>query len=230
MKITNTIISIPPYISTAWVEVVSIRMQGEKLIFSLKDGSQAEVPGLAQEVIDQIFASHAAFLETKNQTPIPQQQASEIFALPIKMGLGSLESMGQVLQHNPAYSGLPPMPHDMVQKITTLSKIISEEDLAAMPPPEENCNCMYCQIARILMKLEPHEQQTGTLEHHDKEESVSDAELHFEQWEVKLLQDKMYLVTNKLDREEHYSVHLGEPIGCTCGKPNCDHIIAVLRS
>ncbi|NGX33463.1 MAG: hypothetical protein K1060chlam4_01531, partial [Candidatus Anoxychlamydiales bacterium] len=40
----------------------------------------------------------------------------------------------------------------------------------------------------------------------------------------------LYRVTNPLDENEHYSVFLKDPIGCTCGKKNCEHVKAVLNS
>jgi hypothetical protein len=35
---------------------------------------------------------------------------------------------------------------------------------------------------------------------------------------------------NPLDHKEHYNVFLGDPIGCSCGNNNCEHIQAVLKS
>ena len=40
----------------------------------------------------------------------------------------------------------------------------------------------------------------------------------------------LIVVTNPLDANEHYNVFLGDPIGCTCGQKNCEHIRAVLNS
>jgi len=62
------------------------------------------------------------------------------------------------------------------------------------------------------------------------EEEVSDEDLTFQDWEVKQEGDKLYLVTNPLDRDERYRVFLGKPLGCTCGKTNCEHIRMVLSS
>jgi len=231
MKITSTLISIPPYISTSWEQVIAIHMQGQELIFSLKDGETISVPSLSQEAIDQIFSAHTAFLESHPPQNKPAKPTFEqIFAFPLRMSLGALETMGQALQHNPAYSGLPPIPEEVVAKIASLAKMMGEEELEALPEPEMNCNCMYCQVVRALRK---EIQKTEELADHPnlrEEEKVADEELHFEQWSVTLIQDKMYKVTNKLDPKEQFTVHLGDPLGCTCGKPNCDHIIAVLRS
>ena len=62
------------------------------------------------------------------------------------------------------------------------------------------------------------------------EEIVSDEELRFKTWEISQTNDKLYLVSNPIDANEHYSVYLGEPVGCTCGEKHCDHIRAVLSS
>ena len=101
-----------------------------------------------------------------------------------------------------------------------------------MPQAEAQCNCMYCQINRILRKTAFHGKEV--LPDHPlvggEEDQVTENDLHFQQWDIKLVKEKMYSVTNKLDPTEQYTVHLGEPIGCTCGKANCEHIVAVLRS
>jgi hypothetical protein len=231
MKITDTLLSIPPYISTSWEEVSSLHMQGTDLIISLKDSSSVLIPHLESSDIEKIFAAHTAFLEKQAQLEQPREKASieQIFTLPLG-GMESLAKMGEMLQHNPSYSGLPPLPEDAHQKIAALAKMIPEEDILTMPPPEMNCMCMYCQIVRVLRKqigIDVSIPDHPTLE---TEEKISEEDLHFEQWQVAFLKDKMYRVTNKLDPTEQYTVFLGEPIGCTCGKPNCEHIVAALRS
>ena len=62
------------------------------------------------------------------------------------------------------------------------------------------------------------------------EEKIDDLDLVFRDWEIKELSNNLYTVTNPLDLNEHYNVFLGEPIGCTCGHKNCEHIKAVLQS
>ena len=42
--------------------------------------------------------------------------------------------------------------------------------------------------------------------------------------------DKLFTVVNKLDPQENYHVYLGHPVGCTCGKQGCEHILVVLKS
>jgi len=237
MKITDTIISIPPYISTSWDQVASIHMEKGDLIFTLKDGKTVYVPNLNREVIEQIFSAHTAFLEA-HPTPPPKKEAQGkipgefIQNFPFRFNVGSLDGVGSALQHNPAYSGLPSIPDEIAEKIAALAKVISEEELQAMPPAEINCNCLYCQIYRIMQKsaggLKDHIPDHPGIE--NNEEKVSEEELQFSEWDVQLVSDKMYKVSSKLDPKEEYTVFLGDPIGCTCGKNNCDHIIAVLRS
>ena len=236
MKITDTIISIPPYISTTWDNVQSLHMENSDIIFALKDGKSIRIPHLTSQVVEQIYSAHVHFLEAHTGLPSspsqPLQKApfSLEQILPFRLNVGSTDAMGQVLQHNPAFSGLQSMPEEAVDKISMLSKIIPADEIRAMAEPEINCNCMYCQIVRILKKtLEPKKEN---LPDHlaGGEDKISEEELRFEQWIVEPQQDNVYKVTNKLDPQEQYTVRLSDPIGCSCGKPNCEHIVAVLRS
>jgi hypothetical protein len=79
---------------------------------------------------------------------------------------------------------------------------------------------MHCQIAKALHGELPEEQ----------EEEVTDEDLKFRLWDIDQTGDKLYVVTNPLDSKEYYNVFLGDPIGCTCGEKNCEHIRAVLNS
>ena len=63
-----------------------------------------------------------------------------------------------------------------------------------------------------------------------QEEEVSREDLQFREWDIEQTSEKVYVVTNPLDKEEKYQIHLGKPIGCTCGSAHCDHIRAVLES
>lgn len=235
MKITDTVISIPPYISTGWENVSSLHVEGGDLVFTLKDGKSVFVPNLSREVIEQIFSAHTSFLEThvtSKKEPARTSGTDHFQNLPFRFNASSLEGVVSALQHNPAYSGLPPIPDEITSKITGLSKVISEEEVLAMPPAEINCNCMYCQIYRVIKNavLGNKEDLPDHPALSQDEEKVPEEELRFEQWEITQIDDKLYKVINKLDRNEEYSVFLGDTIGCTCGKPNCEHIIAVLRS
>ncbi len=62
------------------------------------------------------------------------------------------------------------------------------------------------------------------------DEDVSEEELKFKMWDIEEIDETLFKVTNPLDANEHYNVYLGNPIGCTCGKKNCEHIKAVLNT
>ena len=240
MKITDKIISIPPYISTSWEKVSSMYKQEEKLIICLKDGSQVAIPSLSEEVITQLFTNHATYLEQHpvEQKPVqnivsgplanPLANMEQFMQMPLKIVFGTLESALQALQHNPNQRNLPPLPPEIMAKVSAIARMIPQEDIQAMPAPEQNCMCMYCQIIRSL-KGDQVTETTAHPQQANEEEAVSDEELRFEEWDITSTGDKMYLVTNKLDPSEQYTVFLGDPVGCTCGKPHCEHIVAVLR-
>lgn len=217
MKITDKIISIPPYISTTWDKVSSLHVSNDLLNITLKDGTRVQIPDLSQDVIKEIFNAHTQSLEM--QAPAKSEQA---LSGPFRMLFGTLESLTQALQHNPAYSNIAPLPQEIVSKIEMLAKSLPPEELENYLHPVEGCNCMYCQISRIL-------KGNHAVQEAPPEEEVGEEELQFEEWIVESTGDKMYRVTNKLDPTEHYNVYLGDPIGCTCGKQNCEHIVAVLR-
>jgi len=161
---------------------------------------------------------HALVLEQEGpQNPI----ATQTFAIPLPF---PIEGLTSTLQHNPEQADTPPLPPEILEK-SNLSKASSgRSDLA--PKAEPHCNCPYCQITRAI---------TGALLEAEAsipqiEEEVSAADLTFRNWDIKQESNKLYCVTNPLDTKEHYSVFLGEPVGCTCGSKNCEHIQAVLRS
>jgi hypothetical protein len=242
MKITDKILSIPPYISTVWENVHYIHMKGDDLIIALKDGGMIAIQGLTSEEIEIIFSAHATFLEkdgsAQKTQKEPQSKGNSVFEqlfnpsaqFKVAIGQGG-DLLGQALAHNPAYADLPTLPQEVIKKISSLAKIVSPEDILALPAPEANCNCVYCQINRILRK---EILQDSSLPDHpifdEFQENIPEEDLLFDQWEIRAIADRMYAVINKLDSNEQYNVYLGEPIGCTCGKANCVHIIAVLKT
>lgn len=218
MQITSTILNIPPYISTTWSQVAALRCEKETLIVSLKSGEIVEVPGLDSVAIKAIFDVHATYLENEiaNREKFPFT-----FSLPINPadanGLTSFASM----QHTPEDANLPDIPPDILEKIAILTKSIGLDPNAIVNPESETCNCTYCQIARAVLKasgVEP------------PEEYIADEDLAFRDWQIEQTDQKLYCVTSPLDPNEQYRVFLGEPLGCTCGQKNCEHIKAVLQS
>lgn len=229
MKINDKILSIPPYISTGWDNVRTLHVKENTLVVSLKDGEIVTVPNLSHDIITSVFSAHAAYLEHKTQANAPGQDFAQLFsqeqkeALPFQLGIGNPENLGSVLHHNPAQRNAPALPSALLEKIAAVAKIIAPDAIVGIPKPEEGCNCLHCQIARAL-------HSSLNAEPHDVEEEVLPEDLTFRQWDVVQTGDNLYTVTNTLDPQEKYSVFLGNPIGCTCGQPNCEHIVAVLKS
>ena len=222
MKITDKILSLPPYISTAWKNIVSIHVEtrpyGHVLLIELVTGSKVEVPNLDPKLMEKIFSMHALALEQEgHQNPV----ATQTFAFPLPF---PIEGLTSTLQHNPEQADTPPLPPEILEKIQSLKGVLPE-DLTSLQKAEPHCNCPYCQITRAI---------TGALLEAEAplpiEEEVSAADLTFRNWDIKQEGDKLYCVTSALDKKEHYNVFLGEPVGCTCGSKNCEHIQAVLRS
>jgi len=237
MKINLKILSIPPYISTAWKNVISLHLEDRNgmplLVIGLLNGSTIEVPNLDQSIIEATFSAHQKYLEQESGASTPQKDPvyppisfggladdpSALMNLPLQFGLEG----ANMLQHNQEASDSPDLPHDMLEKIATLTKVIGLGNLDNLPKPEPHCNCMHCQIMReIHENEESHEEEA--------EEEVSDADLTFREWDIQKSGDNLYIVTNPLNAEEHYNVFLGSPVGCTCGEKNCEHICAVLNS
>lgn len=218
MKINDKILNIPPYISTTWDNITSLFTQRGILIVVLKSRAKIEIPNLEDDILELIFSTHAKTLETKPKTSIS-------FGLPSIGGLsnGMLESFTSSMQHNPEQKDAPDIPTDVKNKIANISKLFAEEASLEMPKPIEGCNCMHCQISKAMqlgMGINPE----------NIDEEVSDKDLTFRVWDIEEEGTKLYKVVNPLDQNEHYNVYLGEPLGCTCGKKNCEHIKAVLNS
>jgi len=218
MKITSKILSIPPYISASWETIASVHMDGTILIVTLYNGSHMEVPGLDGESLNQIFQAHSNYLEEDTSEP---ESPEFNFSLPME----GLENMQSMMQHNPDQADSPPIPSEVLDKISAVTKALGVDvDQQNMPHAEPHCNCIHCQISRAMAGTTPH---VG-IEQHD--ESVTDADLTFKEWDIDQMDKQRYNVSNPLDSNEHYQVFLGEPIGCTCGRKDCEHIQAVLKS
>lgn len=242
MKINDRILSIPPYISTSWSYVKSLQMKGPFLVITLMGGESINIPNLKGDILDQIFTAHADYLEKTPENPKEQSGQfnnpvminPENSEMPFKLGIASIDGMSNPLMHNPAQKDAPDIPKQVLQKIAAIAKIISPEDILAMPKAEPHCNCLHCQIVRTINHVvEPEESiQVVIDETHQPqaEEEVKDEELSFQQWDVTQTGDKLFNVINRLDTQEKYSVFLGHPVGCTCGKTSCEHIVAVLKS
>lgn len=239
MKVNAKLLHIPPYISTTWDQIRALSLREQILVVSLKDGSDVQIPNLMPELINAIYAAHEEYLEAK-QNRLEQGHAPIAFPSGLmaqnpekalfRFGIENLEGMQMAMQHNPAQSNGPNLPEDVVNKLSMIGKIIPPEEMQGMPKPEPHCNCLYCQITRAI-RGEPAE--THALQQAEEvvsEEEIKDEDLKFQDWEIIPSGEKLYTVTNKLDQHESYTVYLGEPVGCTCGKQGCEHILAVLKS
>lgn len=235
MKINEKILSIPPYISTSWGYVKSLQMKGPFLVIILIGGESIHIPNLKNDIIEQIFSAHASYLEKASESQSEHTHATptlisqESIEVPFKLGIGySIDGIGNPLMHNPAQKDAPDIPKQVLQKIAAIAKIISPEDMSAMPKAEPHCNCLHCQIVRTINTVVEHELPIKHEIIHEDEVKVE--ELAFQQWDVMQTGDKLFNVINRLDTQEKYSVYLGHPVGCTCGKSSCEHIVAVLKS
>lgn len=246
VKINEKLICIPPHISTTWDQVSFLHTEldenhdGLTLILHLHNGKVVKIPHLDSSLIDIAFASHIRYMEnataTMNGPPKPSGNVLQSFfglpsdqpsAIPIRFALGSmpanLEGLEMSLQHNPAQANTPPLPPEVIEKVTGVVRMITNGDLAAFPKPEPHCNCMHCQMARAIHGISPQETQK-------EEEGVTEEDLQFRSWDIQQTGDKLYVVTSPLDPREQYTVYLGSPVGCTCGQPHCEHLKAVLSS
>ncbi len=246
--------SIPLRFSANWSDVTAISFDNDELKICLNSGQEVFFKDLDLKTVDNIFKQHSKYISSlenqeasekqtpqkkSNEAPSPTEQTNqdhtfevlqkglkEVVSMTMKLGGSAIGELGAILEHNPAHAELPPLPQDMAERMKVLSNIIPKEDLEAMNPPIEGCNCLYCQIQRIIRNESSKTFETSPHE----EDAVDDKELEFSEWQVTSIGDKLYSVVNKLDTNEEYRVFLGEPMGCTCGRPHCEHIVAVLRS
>lgn len=219
MMISAQILSIPPYLSTKWKNIRSLHAQTDghqkfRLTVTLNDGVQVIIPDLDKPAVDSIFEAHARYGAVQETVSLPPGS----IALPIGANADLLHG---AMQHNPALANSLEIPKELLEKIASVAKVLGFEDASQLPKAEPHCNCPYCQIARALIG----EEKTVA-----KEEEISDKDLQFRSWDVKQTGEKLYRVANPLDEKEHYSVFLGDPLGCTCGLKNCEHIRAVLNT
>lgn len=205
------------------------------LVIALHNGTSIDIPGLERPLIEEIFEAHSRYVEGETKEPQMEslktfepskEDISFSFGLPFQMSGGDTSlNPSSFLEHNPSQANSPEMPKEVIQKITSITKALGMDmEQMSIPKAEPHCNCPYCQIARAV-------HENGEDGHHGEiEEEVSDEDLTFRDWDIKQEGDKLYIVSNPLNTEEHYQVYLGNPIGCTCGKKNCEHVRTVLNS
>ena len=155
VKMSEKVISIPPYLSTTWDNVQSLHLgEGDILEFSLVDGSLVKVPGLDGETIQAIFDMHVKVSEKGGSMgPVVPGSASpgnHVFDIPMGMDLSGLEGIGSMMQHNPDQSNSPDLPPEVLKKVAGIAGVIGEDEMVAVPQPVSGCNCFYCQIVRAI--------------------------------------------------------------------------------
>lgn len=253
MKITPKILSIPPHLSVAWSQIRALYTKEGVLTVSLTDGTAIPLPSLSSEERETLFQAHSAFggesvaktasasgqptsLQFIQAHPLGSQpqgkDSSELSANgTVRFGFENLEPFQSAMQHNPALAHIQNMPKEILDKIAGVAKVLAPGEISDMPKAEPHCNCPHCQIARAIHgeTAKPADLEV-TIQDEQKEELVTDDELKFSEWDISQFDEHQYVVTNRLDTNEQYRVFLGEPVGCTCGKSGCDHILAVLKS
>jgi hypothetical protein len=217
MMITAEILSIPPYLSTSWKNISSLHALpvNDKftLIAALNNGINVTIQSLDKPIIDAIFEGHARY-----GTSTPQIARSES-AIPPQPG--NIDLMNSTTQHNADLANSPDIPQEVLKKFTAIAKVLGLNEMQELPKAEPHCNCPYCQVARAFQSSQA---ETKV------EEPISEKDLQFRTWDIKQTGEKLFSVINPLDEKEQYSVFLGDPLGCTCGLKNCEHIRAVLNS
>ncbi|MBA3816840.1 MAG: hypothetical protein H0X29_10060 [Parachlamydiaceae bacterium] len=249
MKINNKILFIPPFISTTWNHIKALCLKEDRLIISLANDTLVEVPDLQPEHIELIFSAHATFLENQSSPSqeftssfrTPQAKANSLFNAvspslenekdpSLVFGLGSFDSLGSAMHHNESQANMPDLPKEILSKISAIAKIVAPEDGQSLPSPEPHCNCAHCQIARAVQIGLESETVSIIEQFIPVEEEINDADLNFQQWDIHQTGEKLFSVSHRLDLNDKYNVYLGNPVGCTCGKEGCEHILAVLKS
>jgi len=215
-KITDKFLSLPPYISVSWREVAFVKSEDDFMVRSLKSGEICKIPNLSEQEKSLIFECHRHYLEQ------PEQHRHPIS--PIGFKIGTPEGVFQAFEHNPELSNSPNIPDEILDKIVESTEALPEEQLKNLPLGEQDCNCFFCQIMNAI-----HGKREG-FELENAEEEVKPEELTFREWDIVQTADKLYTVTKSNDPSEKYTVFLGDPIGCTCGKTQCEHILSVLKS
>jgi len=217
MIITAEILSIPPYLSTSWKNIASLHAvpAGDQftLVATLNSGASISIPSLSKQDIDTIFEAHARYGSSR-----PQLRIEPPIGVPMP---ANVDLLNATMQHNPEQADSPEIPKEILEKIAAIAKVLGLNDVSELPKPEPHCNCPFCQIARAFHGCETEAKI---------DEHVTDKDLQFRSWDIKQTAENLYDVTNPLDDKERYTVFLGDPIGCTCGQKNCEHIRAVLNS
>jgi hypothetical protein len=227
MKITNKMLSIPPFVTTPWGNISAIYMDEAELIISLQDGSLACIPDVPDQLLGEIFAAYEIYLDDTCEEPItPKPQLHPSLAdASVRFGLSGASEVAAALTHDSTQRDAPDLPKEILEKIGAIAKVVAPEEMQMMPKAEPHCNCPHCQISRSI-----HSHLTDEGPSEEDEIEVTEADLAFRNWDITEMGENLYTITNPIDETEMYRVFIGEPVGCTCGESGCEHIEAVLRS
>ncbi|MBM3200934.1 MAG: hypothetical protein FJZ56_00830 [Chlamydiae bacterium] len=218
MKITDKILHIPPYISTTWDRVDYLKMEEHHLVIGLNLDKPVLIPNLSKECVKHIFESHAKHIESHESNR--GDLALKLDSLPIGIELEGMPQLGNLVGHNPLLANAPDLPKPILKSIEAITKMLGIDPAIFQISVEDlHCNCPHCQIAKAMYAPSA-----------EIEECISEEDLRFKDWDITQKAEHLFEVIHPLDKEEHYQVYLGEPIGCTCGKNDCEHIRAVLLS
>lgn len=229
MKIDDTILSLPPLISTTWEKIQGIFAKDSRsLEIHLCTGAIVSVPMPEPKVVERIFHFHLQSLEkkgSKSGAKTPSMAEGDLLFHPLKNPMGllpeSFMGLSQIMQHDPQQADLPLIPKDFLDKVIGLAKSLNPDTPLLFHDAQPHCHCIYCQIGKAI---------DATQEHQENDEPVSDKDLKFKEWEITQKGTCLYELKNPLDSNEIYQVYLGNPLGCTCGSSQCEHIKAVLNS
>jgi hypothetical protein len=219
-------------------------MKGATLVIILFGGESINVPGLKPEIIEAVFAAHAEFLEQEaSQQSESKQDSNQLMNLPFglplfsqtlpmftsgdsafQFGIGSMEGIGTAMQHNPAQADAPDLPSEILQKISAIVKIVAPEEVISGVAAVQDCNCPHCQITRAIQGNEIESQPFDV-------KNLPSEIRETQHFQIQQIGEDLYTVMDNHDASRtEYKVFLGRPVGCTCGKEGCVHLVAVLRS
>ncbi|MGR3973471.1 MAG: hypothetical protein QRY72_02715 [Candidatus Rhabdochlamydia sp.] len=224
MRITSQFLSIPPYISIAWKNVVSCQTKGNLsdriVVIELSGGDKVFIPHLKEEEVSTLFKAHAKFLE---------ESAKEIKASPLSLPFlfPSLEGFAALIEHDSEKKDYFPLPADLMDQLTPLLQSVLAENPSLLSPPEPDCHCPHCQVMNQVMNPCALADEAIEL---IPNEIVSQEDLQFRLWDIEEKSPQIYHVKNPSDPQEEYTVFLGPPLGCTCGCSKCEHLQAVLKT
>jgi hypothetical protein len=233
ITISEKLISIPPYVSTTWAQVSALQTIDNQLHILLKGGQKVVIPDLTAEQIDEIFKHHTAFLERgiSNLPPLTDLKSFQNILPPfipessIQIALGGTDGLNP-LQHSPNNSDMPELPEEVVSKLASIIQLLipPQERSQVLGVAESHCNCMHCQVVRHIAPTSDVDSPLAPAE------EVKAEEISFCEWRVADLGENQFKVSHRLFPNDSYQVFLGQPVGCTCGKSGCEHILAALRS